>query len=105
VIPVAPVLPSSEKHPFGGRTINPLPPGLIATVIAKEQPEYRTLPALVSSGRISGRVRVTTRWRLSLGERFRILWTGNLYLQVLTFGDPLQPLKPSVDEPSVAECM
>lgn len=69
-------------------------------VYARDQEAYQTLPGIASKAG-----RVTTRWRLSIAERLRVLWTGNLYLQQLTFNRPLQPLKPSVDEPSVEDCI
>ena len=61
---------------------------------AKDQSEYQSLPALVASNGTA-----VTRWRLSLKERLRILFTGNLYLSQLTFNKPLQPQLPTVDEP------
>lgn len=65
-------------------------------VFAKDQPQYRPLPALrLEDGR------VITRWKLSLKERFQVLWTGSLFLQQLTFNSPLQPQLPSVDEPKL----
>lgn len=56
-------------------------------VFAKDQPQYHPLPAH-SDGH-----HVTSCWRLSLWERIRLLVTGRLYLQVLTFKQPLQPQK------------
>ena len=65
-------------------------------VIAKDQPQYIPLPALpVGDG-------ILTRWRLSWRERWRILRRGDLYLEVLTFGRPLQPLRPTVLPPILA---
>lgn len=60
---------------------------------AKNQPEYLPLPAIVYGGV------VITRWKLSWAERIAVLLGGSMWLQVLTFGDPLQPLKLSVDCP------
>lgn len=74
---------------------SPVIPGLerMERVYAKNQPEYIPLPALP----LPGADGIITRWRLTWWERLKILWTGNLYLSVLTFGRPLQPLKPSVN--------
>lgn len=63
---------------------------------AEEQPQYLTLPSVVSFGADK---RVTTRWRLSWRERFKILVRGNLWVSMLTFGEPLQPVLLEVDEP------
>ena len=64
------------------------------TTYAKDQPEYLPLPALkMDDGEI------VTCWRLSLVERLKILWTGNMWLNVLTFNEPLQPLRMSVNKP------
>ena len=65
-------------------------------IFAKDQPQYRPLPALrLEDGT------VITRWKLSLLERLRVLLFGNLFLSQLTFNDCLQPQLPSVDEPKL----
>jgi len=57
-------------------------------VYAKDQPEYLPLPAhRATDGR------VTTCWRLSWRERLRVLFGGRVWLQMLTFNKPLQPVK------------
>jgi hypothetical protein len=61
-----------------------------AVVFAKDQPEYLPLPANFDG------TSVETKWRLSWHEWLRVLWTGNLYLTLLTFGKPLQPIRLSV---------
>jgi len=61
--------------------------GFEALVIAKDQPEYRPLPA-----NTDGQM-VETKWGLTWKQRLTILWHGTLYLNVLTFGRPLQPLR------------
>ncbi len=73
---------------------------LISLTFAKNQPEYMPLPAVVS-----GYGRVTTRWRLTWRERLRLLLRGDLWLQVLTFNHPLQPIKLLTEEPGVEECL
>lgn len=55
-------------------------------VFAKNQPEYRPLPAHVASDGT-----VTCCWRLGWRGRLRVLWTGNLWHQIATFGQSLQP--------------
>jgi len=63
-------------------------------VIAKNQPEYLPLPAYREDDG-----RVTCCWKLSLKERLRILFTGKLWHQILTFNEPLQPQKLIVNKP------
>lgn len=57
-------------------------------VYAKDQPEYLPLPAHKSEDGC-----VSTCWKLTLRERVRMAFTGRLYLSVLTFNRPLQPLR------------
>lgn len=66
-------------------------------VIAKDQPQYRPLPAVVVNGM------VTTRWRLSWRDRLIVFLGGNIWLQILTFGNPLQPVKLSSEEPQMTD--
>ncbi len=70
--------------------ITPVLPGfdLEITTFAKDQPEYVPLP---SHRQPDGTV--TTRWRLTWSERLRVFLTGDLWLQLLTFNKPLQPVK------------
>ena len=55
-------------------------------VFAKGQPEYLPLPAHRDS-----MGRVTFCWKLNFGARLKLLFTGKLWHQVLTFNDRLQP--------------
>lgn len=64
---------------------------------AKDQPQYLPLPAHVHPADTNGTV--TTCWRLTLRERVRALLTGRLWMMQWTFGEPLQPQRPSVDKP------
>lgn len=57
---------------------------------AKNQPEYNTLPAITF--RESPEVPVTSRWSFSEEERKAIADGADLYLTLLTFGQPLQPV-------------
>ena len=61
---------------------------------AKNQPQYTQLPAFVS---VDGTV--TSCWSLSLKERVRMLLTGRLWLSMLTFGSPVQPVRLSTERP------
>lgn len=60
---------------------------------AKDQPEYRPLPVAKLHGP-SGRV--VSRWSFTADERARIASGEDLFIEVMTFGDPLQPILPSV---------
>jgi len=61
-------------------------------VFAKDQPEYLPLPALRMPDGM-----VITCWELSEDEKKQILETGKIYLQQLTFNQPLQPVLLMVD--------
>ena len=60
--------------------------------LAKNQPEYNTLPCLL----MEDPIRVVTRWRLSATELTAILNGGDIFLETLTFGKPFQPVRLSV---------
>ena len=51
---------------------------------AKDQPEYQQLPAFKNKN-IEG-IPVVSCWKLSFIERLRILFTGKLWVNLLTFG-------------------
>jgi hypothetical protein len=57
-------------------------------IYAKDQPQYLALPAVKD-----GDGTVTTRWHMGFVERLRVLLTGDIYLRVMTFNKPLQPVK------------
>lgn len=60
------------------------------TVYAEHQDPYRPLPAFYDE-KANGRV--VSCWSLSFRERLRLLITGEVWLTMLTFGKPLQPVK------------
>jgi len=64
------------------------------TVYAKDQPQYLPLPAHKTKDGV-----VTSCWGFNLKERLVVLFTGRVFLQTLTFNNPLQPLKMSVTNP------
>ena len=73
MLPMSPIIPGRESEEI---------------VIAKDQPEYLSLPALtIEDGFLS-------RWKLTWRERLQIAWSGSLYIAVLTFGMRHQPIKP-----------
>lgn len=69
---------------------------------AKNQPQYLPLPAKYDRNDPNGAV--TTQWELTAQEINFIFQTGTLYLTVLTFHNPLQPILASVFEPGTNNC-
>lgn len=67
-------------------------------VIAKNQPEYKPLPAYQFGGNTG---RIACCWQLTLRERFQLLFSGKLWHQVLTFNQPLQPQLLTVKKPEM----
>lgn len=65
------------------------------TVFAKDQPQYLPLPACRVSGN-SGLV--VFCWKLNWRERLKLFLVGQLWHGVLTFDQPLQPQKLSVNK-------
>jgi hypothetical protein len=61
-------------------------------VYAENQPEYIPLPAYRSKDG-----HVTSCWKFSWRERLRILFGARLYWTQMTFNEPLQPVRPSLD--------
>ena len=58
-------------------------------VYAKDQPEYMPLPA--HKVKDSPRGEVISCWNLSLIERLRILFTGKIWVCLLSFNKALTP--------------
>lgn len=56
---------------------------------AKDQPQYKTLNALKIE---SENGEVITCWKLSFREKLIILFTGKIWLSLLTFNKPLSPI-------------
>jgi hypothetical protein len=55
---------------------------------AKDQPEYQPLPAFRNNSEMG---EVVSCWQLSFRERLRILFTGKLWVSLMTFNNPLTP--------------
>jgi len=62
-------------------------------VLGENQKEYLALPALMFKDQ------VISYWKLTVWERFFLLFTGKLWLLQLHFGHPMQPQKPQVTRP------
>lgn len=61
------------------------------------QDEYLPLPAFRLKGDEYGRM--SFLWKLTLRERIKVLFTGKLWHEVLTFNNSLQPQRLSVPKP------
>lgn len=59
-------------------------------ILAKDQPQYNQLPIFLDKGKPEG-VMVSC-WHMSIRERLILLFTGRLWVSVMTFHNPLQPL-------------
>ena len=67
-------------------------------LFAKDQIEYLKLPAHKTEEGI-----VTSCWVFSFTERIKLLFTGRVYVRMLTFNKPLQPLVVTVHKPDMEE--
>lgn len=68
-------------------------------IIAKDQPEYLPLPAHRFEHDSTGRIACC--WKLSLKERLKVLFTGVIWHEILTFNEPLQPQLLTVSKPKM----
>jgi hypothetical protein len=60
---------------------------------AKNQPEYMPLPAWTDGNQ------VVSGWSMTWLERIKVLLSGVIWIRQVTFGQPLQPLRPQVPSP------
>ncbi|MGQ0836345.1 MAG: hypothetical protein ACT4O5_15775 [Gammaproteobacteria bacterium] len=74
----------------------------VSITYAKDQPQYNPLPAY-RFGDTEGRIACC--WSLSWRERLRVLFTGRIWHQVLTFNHPLQPQLLTVEKPELKEAV
>lgn len=70
-------------------------------IIAENQPEYLPMPAYYLAGDPTGLV--ICCWSLNWKERIRMLFSGRIWHQVLTFNHPLQPQLLSVGKPEMLQ--
>nr|BDD47015.1 hypothetical protein 10 [Balneolaceae bacterium] len=66
--------------------------------IAEHQDEYETLPAHVGRNGV-----VITCFELDEEEKKQVQETGKIYLSLMTFGQPLQPIGGSVLNPFLTQ--
>lgn len=77
--------------------MNPIEFESVNQIYAKDQKEYRPLPAHCSEDGT-----VTTCWELTDEELAEIVKTKRMFLQQLTFRRPLQPVMLSVAQPELS---
>lgn len=72
--------------------------GLHEVTLAEDQQEY--IPITVGVARFAdGSTSVTSRWRLTDEEKQRIANGEDVYVTLLTFGGPMQPISISIGRP------
>lgn len=64
-------------------------------ILARDQKEYLPLPVW------QDQTQTISQWKLDWRDRFKLLFTGRLWLRQYHFGGDLQPQAPSVDYPFV----
>ena len=67
-------------------------------VYAEDQPQYQPLPALKIQ---SEEGEVITCWKLTFFERIKILFTGKMWMSLMSFNNPLTPSYLSVNRKDV----
>ncbi len=63
---------------------------------AENQKEYLPLPVLKCADG-----QVLSCWKLSFFERVKIILTGKVWLNILTFNQPLQPIIMMINKPKL----
>ena len=64
------------------------------SIYAKDQDDYLSLQVHKTDDGI-----VTSCWKMNWKERLKVLFSGKVYLQILTFNQQLQPQKMTVENP------
>jgi len=65
-------------------------------IYAKDQKEYLPLP--VHESDINGGMTISC-WQLSFIEKIKIMFSGKLWILVMNFRQPLQPIRPQIEYP------
>ena len=68
------------------------------TVYAKDQKDYEPLPALKIE---SPNGEVISCWKMSVADRVKVLFTGRVWLSLMSFNEPLTPSFLSVNRKEV----
>lgn len=69
-------------------------------VFAKDQPEYQQLPAFINRSE-GNNGEVVSCWQLSFKEIIKVLFTGKVYVSLMTFNKPLTPTYITVNKEEV----
>ena len=69
-------------------------------IFGASQPEFQALPAFKDNSHPQGTT-VVHCWKLSPEEIAKISVTGELWVSVLTFGNPLQPIYLTINKEDV----
>lgn len=80
--PVSPVIPTSD---------------LKEIKVAEHQPEYGTLPVVDCGDGV-----ILSRWKLTDEEKQVVAETGDIYIFMHTFGQPVMPILLQVEMPEVS---
>lgn len=86
-----------EEIAMSGKILTPVDPEidlLESVVYAKDQPEYIPLPV-----RRSHDGEVVSRWKPNWRARLAVAFGADFYLTMLTFNQPLTPIRVSVEKP------
>jgi hypothetical protein len=78
--------------------VTPIPFPQQNLVVGANQPEYIPLPVYYSADNREA----TACWGLTWSERLRALFTGRIYVTLMTFGMPMMPQRVSLDPPHLA---
>jgi hypothetical protein len=78
--------------------MNPVKFNGVNVIFAKDQPQYRQLPAFVNK-----EGEVLTEWNLNEAERAAIARGENLRIHTMTFNHPFQPVKPYIQSVEAPE--
>jgi hypothetical protein len=68
-------------------------------IFAKDQPEYRPLPAYRHLDDPEGKI--VCCWKFGWWDRFKILFNGRIWHMIMTFNKPLQPQLILADKPTM----
>lgn len=78
--PVSPVIPGENHN---------------EVIVAEDQEEYQNLPSIPMQNGI------LTRWELNDEEKQIVAKTGSIYVYLMTFGQPIQPILLQVEKPEL----
>lgn len=67
-------------------------------IYGEGQDEYKSLPAYVHNTKER---QVVSCWKLSFFERCKVMFSGKIYMSLMTFGKPLTPSKLTVNKKDV----